>query len=100
MPHLKIDTLPQPMSEDQQNDFFDRLKTLDLVVKLGWALLAGAFGLGIWVTSIQLEVSNNTRGANSHETRVRDLELKESVNSERLNTALKILERIDRKINP
>lgn len=88
------------MSEDQQNDFFDRLKTLDLVVKLGWALLAGAFGLGIWVTSIQLEVSNNTRGAASHETRVRDLELKESVNSERLNTALKILERIDRKINP
>jgi hypothetical protein len=88
------------MSEDQQSDFFDRLKTLDLVVKLGWALLAGAFGLGIWVTSIQLELSNNTREATSHETRVRDLELKESVNSERLNTALKILERIDRKINP
>ena len=91
---------PMTMSDEQSDDFESRLKTLDIVVKLGWALLAGAFALGVWVATIQIAVNLNTVGGQSRETRLRDLELKETVNSERLATALRILERIDRKLNP
>ena len=48
------------MSEEQHDDFESRLKTLDIVVKLGWALLAGAFALGVWVATIQIAVNENT----------------------------------------
>lgn len=88
------------MTDDQQDDFQSRLKTLDIVVKLGWALLAGAFALGVWVTSIQIAVNINTENGQSREHRLRELEIKESVSSERLGMALKILERIERKLNP
>ncbi len=88
------------MSEQQADDFESRLKTLDIVVKLGWWLLAGAFGLGVWVATIQISVNANTYNNQREEARIRDLELKESVSSERLATALRILERIDRKLNP
>lgn len=93
-------THPITMSDDQSDDFESRLKSLDLVVKLGRWLIAGAFGLGVWVSTIQIQVNLNTINSQRGETRIRDLELKESVSSERLASALKILERIDRKLNP
>jgi len=88
------------MTDDQQDDFQSRLKTLDIVVKLGWALMAGAFALGVWVATIQIAVNLNTQTGQSREMRLRELEIKESVATERLGTALKILERIERKLNP
>jgi len=88
------------MSEEQQSEFLDHLKRLDFLANwLRW-LIIGIFGLGCWVTSIQMELAGNSKEAVSHETRIRELELRESVTTERLATALRILERIDRKINP
>ena len=88
------------MSEQQTDDFESRLKTLDIVVKLGWALLAGAFGLGIWVATIQIAVNENTQSVSAVSPRIRELELKESANNEKLANILKIVDRIDRKLNP
>jgi hypothetical protein len=88
------------MSDEQQSEFFDHLKRLDFLANwLRW-LIIGIFGLGCWVTSIQMELAVNTKGALSRETRIRELELSGSVTTERLTTALHLLERIDRKINP
>ena len=88
------------MSDDQQDDFESRLKTLDIVVKLGWALLAGAFALGVWVATIQIAVNENTQSVSAVHPRIRELELKESANNEKLANILKIVDRIDRKLNP
>ena len=88
------------MTGDQQDDFESRIKTLDIVVKMGWALLAAAFALGVWVATIQIAVNENTHGLSAVHPRVRDLELKESANNEKLVNILKIVDRIDRKLNP
>lgn len=87
------------MSDEQRTDFEDRLKTLDIVVKVGWALLSGAFALGIWVATIQIAVNENTSAKTSDQIRIRDLELKESANNEKLANILKIVDRIDQKLN-
>jgi len=87
------------MSDEQRTDFEDRLKTLDIVVKVGWALLSGAFALGIWVATIQIAVNENTSAEASDQIRIRDLELKESANNEKLANILKIVDRIDQKLN-
>lgn len=91
---------PMSMSDEQSDDFESRLKTLDIVVKLGWALLAGAFALGVWVATIQIAVNENTNSTNATQPRIRELELKESANNEKLANILKIVDRIDRKLNP
>ena len=93
-------THPMTMSDEQSADFESRLKTLDIVVKLGWALLAGAFALGVWVATIQIAVNENTHSNAAIHPRIRDLELKESANNEKLVNILKIVDRIDRKLNP
>ena len=93
-------THPITMSDDQSDDFESRLKTLDIVVKLGWALIAGAFALGVWVATIQINVNENTHSTNAIHPRIRELELKESANNEKLANILKIVDRIDRKLNP
>lgn len=36
--------------------FESRLKILDLVVKLGWALLFGAFCLGVWASTLEFRL--------------------------------------------
>ena len=88
------------MSEDQQTEFLNHLKRLDFLANwIRWVII-GIFGLGCWVTSIQMELASNTKGAFIRETRIRELELRESVTTERLTTALRILEKIDRKLNP
>jgi hypothetical protein len=87
------------MSEEQTEGFSSRLKTLDIVVKLGWALLAGAFAMGVWVATIQIAVNENTHTTAAVQPRIRELELKESANNEKLANILKILDRIDQKLN-
>lgn len=41
------------MSDDMMERFEGRLKTLDIVVKLGCGLLAGAFALGVWAATLE-----------------------------------------------
>ena len=89
---------PMSMSDEQSDDFESRLKTLDIVVKLGWALLAGAFALGVWVAAIQIAVNENTSGAAAMQPRIRALELNEATNAERLKNILNTVERIERKV--
>jgi hypothetical protein len=87
------------MSSQQTTDLSNRLKSLDIVVKLGWALLAGAFAMGVWVAAIQIAVNENTRTTAAVQPRIRELELRESANNEKLANILKILDRIDQKLN-
>jgi hypothetical protein len=87
------------MSAEQRDDFTSRLKTLDILVKLGWALLAGAFAMGVWVATIQIAVNENTSTTAAVQPRIRELELRESANNEKLANILKILDRIDQKLN-
>jgi len=88
------------MSQDQEEDLQSKLKTLDLIVKLGWALIFGAFAIGVWVATIENRVTILTDSRASVETRTQRLEINESATTERINNAIKILERIDRKLNP
>ena len=87
------------MSSQQTSDLSNRLKSLDIVVKLGWALLVGAFAMGVWVATIQIAVNEATHSAAAVQPRIRELELKESANNEKLANILKILDRIDQKLN-
>ena len=92
-------TATPTMSEEQTEGFASRLKTLDILIKLGWALLAGAFAMGVWVATIQIAVNENTRTTAAVQPRIRELELRESANNEKLANILKILDRIDQKLN-
>jgi hypothetical protein len=92
-------TATPTMSSQQTTDLSNRLKSLDIVVKLGWALLAGAFAMGVWVAAIQIAVNENTRTTAAVQPRIRELELRESANNEKLANILKILDRIDQKLN-
>jgi len=92
-------TATPAMSTKQTDDFASRLKTLDILIKLGWALLAGAFAMGVWVATIQIAVNENTRTTAAVQPRIRELELRESANNEKLANILKILDRIDQKLN-
>ena len=92
-------TATPTMSSQQTTDLSNRLKSLDIVVKLGWALLAGAFAMGVWVAAIQIAVNENTHTTAAVQPRIRELELKESANNEKLANILKILDRIDQKLN-
>jgi hypothetical protein len=88
------------MSEEQEEDLKGKLQSLDLIVKLGWALIAGAFGLGVWVATIEQRVSYLTGAEAVQQQKTHRLEINESATAEKINNALKILERIDRKLNP
>lgn len=43
------------MSRDQEINWEKQIKRLGWVVKLGWALIAGAFGIGVLVTKLQIK---------------------------------------------
>ena len=42
------------MSEERIQTLEQKLAILDKIVKLGWALLAGAFALGAWATLLEI----------------------------------------------
>jgi hypothetical protein len=95
------------MNPTQLEELEERLRDLNLVVKVGQGLLFGAFGLGVWVTTIQIRI-------NSHEQKVeevsklrtadvaaiRALELKDSADTQLLRSIVEKLDKIDRKLNP
>lgn len=88
------------MTNDEQDEFDKRIKSLDIIIKLGWGILAASFALGVWVANIQMAVNNNTYSGQDREVRIRVLEMNVATNSERISTSLRILEKLDRKLNP
>ena len=87
------------MSADDLHDFTERLRTLDLVVKLGWGLIAGAFCIGVWVATIQIGLNRQAAEVVDNSVRLRALELRDAANEERLKNILTIVDRIDRRIS-
>ena len=97
----------ESVTREQLQDFESKLKILDLVVKLGWALLVGAFMLGTWVAAIQIAINRQTESLrdvkdaiSATNTTVRSLEIKDSADTQLLRSIVEKLDKIDNKLNP
>jgi hypothetical protein len=97
----------ESVTREQFQDFESKLKILDLVVKLGWALLVGAFLLGTWVAAIQIAINRQTESLRdvreaigATNTTVRSLEIKDSADTQLLRSIVEKLDKIDNKLNP
>jgi hypothetical protein len=97
----------EPVTREQLQDFESKLKILDLVVKLGWALLVGAFMLGTWVAAIQIAINRQTESLRdvkdaigATNSTVRNLEIKDSADTQLLRSIVEKLDKIDNKLNP
>ena len=82
-----------------------RLKSLDIVIKLGWSLIAGAFAIGLWVATIQIAVNNHSiaieeeRKARADEiASIRALEIKDSSDTQLLRQIVTQLDKIETKL--
>lgn len=96
-----------PVTREQLQDLESKLKILDLVVKLGWALLVGAFLLGTWVAAIQIAINRQTESVRDVKeaigvtnSTVRNLEIKDSADTQLLRSIVEKLDKIDNKLNP
>ena len=83
-----------------------RLKSLDIVIKLGWSLIAGAFAIGVWVATIQIAVNNHQiaieeakRARADEMAAVKALELKDSADTQLLRYIVEKLEKIENKLD-
>jgi len=97
----------ESVTREQLQDFESKLKILDLVVKLGWALLVGAFLLGTWVAAIQIAINRQNESLKdvreaigATNTTVRSLEIKDSADTQLLRSIVEKLDKIDNKLNP
>lgn len=97
----------ESVTREQLQDFESKLKILDLVVKLGWALLVGAFMLGTWVAAIQIAINRQTESLRDVKDAigatngtVRSLEIKDSADTQLLRSIVEKLDKIDNKLNP
>ena len=95
------------VTREQLQDLESKLKILDLVVKLGWALLVGAFMLGTWVAAIQIAINRQTESLRdvkdaigATNSTVRSLEIKDSADTQLLRSIVEKLDKIDNKLNP
>ena len=95
------------VTREQLQDLESKLKILDLVVKLGWALLVGAFMLGTWVAAIQIAINRQNESLKdvreaigATNTTVRSLEIKDSADTQLLRSIVEKLDKIDNKLNP
>ena len=95
------------MNPTQLEELEERLRQLNVVVKVGQALLAGAFCLGGWVTTIQISINSQERHLNEvkasraiDQAAIRSLELKDSADTQLLRSIVEKLDKIDRKLNP
>jgi hypothetical protein len=96
-----------PVTREQLQDLESKLKILDLVVKLGWALLVGAFLLGTWVAAIQIAINRQNESVRDVKdaigvtnSTVRNLEIKDSADTQLLRSIVEKLDKIDNKLNP
>jgi len=95
------------MNSTQLDELEERLRQLNVVVKVGQALLLGAFLLGGWVTTIQISINSQERHLNEvkalraiDQAAIRSLELKDSADTQLLRSIVEKLDKIDRKLNP
>ena len=95
------------VTREQLQDLESKLKILDLVVKLGWALIVGAFLLGTWVAAIQIAINRQTESLKdvrdaigATNSTVRSLEIKDSADTQLLRSIVEKLDKIDNKLNP
>jgi len=95
------------MSDEQIHDFEKHLDSLKWVVAVGWALLAGAFALGIWVASLEIRQSGFSSQLMEHEisiknhgTELNGVAVRQAVNSNDLQYIKATVDRIEKKIVP
>lgn len=95
------------MNSTQLDELEERLRQLNVVVKVGQALLLGAFLLGAWVTTIQISINLQERHLNEvkalraiDQAAIRSLELKDSADTQLLRSIVEKLDKIDKKLNP
>ena len=95
------------MNPTQLEELEARLRDLNLVVKVGQGLLLGAFGLGVWVTTIQIKINSHDQKVDEASklrtadvASIRALELKDSADTQLLRSIVEKLDKIDRKLNP
>jgi hypothetical protein len=60
------------MSDENYADLESKLKVLDLVVKLGWGLIAGAFAIGVWVATLEIRQSGFSGFLHEHDLSIRN----------------------------
>jgi hypothetical protein len=82
-----------------------RLKSLDIVIKLGWSLIAGAFGIGVWVATIQIAVNNHEVAIEEYHkshldeaASIHALEIKDSADTQLLRQIVGQLDKIENKL--
>jgi hypothetical protein len=84
-----------------------KLERVPQLLTAVYALVAGAFALGIWVAGIQMQINNHSvqleenRKARAEEiTSIRALEIKDSADTQMLRNIVEKLDRIERKLSP
>lgn len=95
------------MSEQDHQDIEKYINTLKWVVGLGWALLVGAFGLGIWVATLELRQASASErlldhdaSLKNHGTELNMIHVKQAVNASDLAYIRSAIDRIEKKVSP
>jgi hypothetical protein len=63
------------MEDEMVERFESRLKVLDLVVKLGWGLLCGAFALGVWAAMLEWRIQRVGEEVHHHTSDISTMSL-------------------------
>ena len=95
------------MSDEQIHEFEKHLDTLKWVVAVGWALLAGAFGIGIWVATLEIRCSAFSDKIMEHEVNIKNhgselngMAVRQAVNSNDLAYIKATVDRIEKTVKP
>lgn len=95
------------MSEQDHQDIEKYIGTLKWVVGLGWALIAGAFGLGIWVATLEIRqttfsdrIIDHDTSLKNHGTELNLIHVKQAVNASDLAYIRSAIDRIEKKVSP
>jgi hypothetical protein len=84
-----------------------KLERVPQLLTAVYALVAGAFALGIWVAGIQMQLNNHSvaldearKSRQDEITSIRALEIKDSADTQLLRNIVEKLDRIERKLSP
>lgn len=93
------------MSEERFAELEKRLEILKWIARLGWALIAGAFGLGLWVAKLELAQTNfgvrlleTEIAVKNHGTEINSIHVSEARTGTDLAYIKAALERIEKKL--
>lgn len=93
------------MSDEKMAEFERQLGMLKWIAGLGWALLVGAFGLGVWVATIQLAQTSqhailleHTSSIKQHSIEINMLHVQEARVGTDLAYIKETLSRIEKKL--